>query len=199
MGNFPTSSSSQPAQPKPPYPGHAQPQTGFNGARPRTTNPLYKQQNNPPPNPTKTFINYYTEVERSQTRPEQIIPEYETRLSYEAETLRADTKLTLPPPYYNDPYSDNPSSQRSSQAEPFPPAPPQRGYHPLPQSRDSESDVYFQDQPSSHAISPQSQSLSPPNVYHHQNDSTAAKPRSNFPEPNDSTGLHSMGTEMTNH
>merc|ERR1719192_2569993 len=144
--------------------GREQQQQQYGGARPRTTNPLYRQHQ-----PDKTYINDYTAVERSQPRPEsQIIADYETRISYEAETLRADTKLTQqqqppppryspdfpppksapgsqpPPPYYNEPYSltsSDPSSasQRSSQAESRPssvsgPPPPPRGYLPVPQS-----------------------------------------------------------------
>ena len=82
------------------YPGQ------YNGARPRTTNPLYSK----PP------------------APETIQPDYETRISYEAETLRADTKLSLPS-YYND-RTDQPSQ---------PSQPGQRPYQPVPQS-DSCSD-----------------------------------------------------------
>jgi len=119
-----------PTMAPPPIPPHnyanvpavtSTPQHQFNGARPRTTNPLYNKKEEFTNN--KNY-NDYTEVERSQTRQEnQIVPEYESRVSYEAETLRADTKLTMPPSYYHhDPYSlsDNPSSQRSSQSEPYP-------------------------------------------------------------------------------
>jgi len=118
-----------PSMAPPPIPPHnyanvpavtSAPQHQFNGARPRTTNPLYKKEEF---SGTKNY-NDYTEVERNQARQEnQIVPEYESRLSYEAETLRADTKLTMPSSYYNhDPYSlsDNPSSQRSSHSEPYP-------------------------------------------------------------------------------
>ena len=200
---MPPRTSSLPKQPQPVssgnyvnYPGgqqSAQPQ--YNGARPRTNNPLYKPQQPQPEstnnNSNKTYLNDYTEVERSQARPESIVPDYETRLSYEAETLRADTKLTMPPPYYNDPYSDNASSQRSSQAEPiYPPAPPQRGYLPVPaHARDSDSSDprYFPDT-SSHATSSTNQSLSPHNGYHHQPDSSGpVKPRSSYPPPSSSS------------
>ena len=150
----------------------------------------------------KTYINDYTAVERQ--RPEStIVPDYETRISYEAETLRADTKMSMPPPYYNDPVyslsSDDPSSQRSSQAEPHPPPPP-RGYLPVP-SRESGGDGrYFPETKGP----PPGHSLSPPNGYHHQNDSTVMKPRTGFPAPNDQqqqhdSGLHSMGSEFNGH
>ena len=77
------------------YPGQ------YNGARPRTTNPLYSKL----------------------TGPETIQPEYETRITYEAETLRADTKLSVPS-YYNQERED--------------PAPPvQRPAQPVPQSNTS--------------------------------------------------------------
>ena len=141
-------------------------------------------------------------------RPEStIVPEYETRISYEAETLRADTKMTMPPPYYNDPVyslsSDDPSSQRSSQAEPHPPppGPPPRGYLPVP-SRESEGDGrYFPETKPGQTT----HSLSSPNGYHHQNDSTAAaaKPRTGFPAPHTNeqhdSGLHSMGSDFNSH
>ena len=84
------------------YPGQ------YNGARPRTTNPLYGK----PP------------------APETIQPDYETRISYEAETLRADTKLSLPS-YYNQDRTDQPG---------------QRPYQPVPQS-DSYSESQAPPQP----------------------------------------------------
>ena len=187
------------------YPQASSPQPQYNGARPRTTTPLYKpSQESVNTGGNTTYINDYTAVER---RPEStIVPEYETRISYEAETLRADTKMTMPPPYYNDPVyslsSDDPSSQRSSQAEPHPPppGPPPRGYLPVP-SRESEGEArYFPE-----TKGPPTRSLSPPNGYHHQNDSTAAavKPRTGFPAPHTNeqhdSGLHSMGSDFNGH
>ena len=187
------------------YPQTSSPQPQYNGARPRTTNPLYKPHPEAVNSSNKTYINDYTSEMSGPPRPEStIVPEYETRISYEAETLRADTKLSMPPPYYNDPVysvsSDDPSSQRSSQAEATPPGPPPRGYLPVP-SRDREGESkYFPE-----TKGPANPSLSPPNGYHHQNDSTAAalKPRTGFPAPHTNeqhdSGLHSMGSEFNSH
>ena len=182
-----------------------QQQQQYGGARPRTTNPLYRQHQ-----PDKTYINDYTAVERSQPRPEsQIIADYETRISYEAETLRADTKLTQqqqpppryspdfpppksapgsqpPPPYYNEPYSltsSDPSSasQRSSQAESGPssvsgPPPPPRGYLPVPQSEPDAAPRY-------NPPLPAPTGYPPPQL-------EAKQPRPGYPEPE--AGLHSL-------
>ena len=95
------------------YPQASSPQPQYNGARPRTTNPLYKpSQEAVNSGGNKTYINDYTAVER---RPEStIVPEYETRISYEAETLRADTKMTMPPPHYNQP-SAQPETTRKAE------------------------------------------------------------------------------------
>merc|ERR1719192_2883454 len=186
--------------------GREQQQQQYGGARPRTTNPLYRQHQ-----PDKTYINDYTAVERSQHRPEsQIIADYETRISYEAETLRADTKLTQqqqppppryspdfpppksapgsqpPPPYYNEPYSltsSDPSSasQRSSQAESGPssvsgPPPPPRGYLPVPQSEPDAAPRY-------NPPLPAPTGYPPPQL-------EAKQPRPGYPEPE--AGLHSL-------
>ena len=182
-------------------------QQQYGGARPRTTNPLYRQHQQP----DKTYINDYTAVERSQPRPEsQIIADYETRISYEAETLRADTKLTQqqqppppryspdfpppksapgsqpPPPYYNEPYSltsSDPSSasQRSSQAESGPSSvsgPPPPPRGYLPVPQ-SEPDAA----PRYNPPLPAPTGYPPPQL-------EAKQPRPGYPEPE--AGLHSL-------
>ena len=113
----------QAAPPVPPHNLHnyanlpGGPQPSYGGARPRTTNPLYGRKPEPE---------------------QQVVPEYESRLTYEAETLRADTKLTMPGNYYNQPdsslysLSDNPSQRSSHSEAPLPPM-QQRAAHPPPQ------------------------------------------------------------------
>ena len=59
--------------------GPSQQQQHHNGARPRTTNPLYAQK------PAFDFDRTYSEMDRT------VGPV----VSYEAETLRADTKVTI--------------------------------------------------------------------------------------------------------
>jgi len=113
----------------------------YNGARPRTTNPMYNKQNN-----------YENEdIERSQTRmTNHTENDYEVRMPYEAETLRADTRLTMPynnPDQFN-PLSDNPPSQRSSHSEPYVQHQDinERMYNNTPAQRGSQSDAYPQHQ-----------------------------------------------------
>jgi len=112
----------------------------YNGARPRTTNPMYNNKQN----------NYDNEdIERSQTRmTNHAENDYEVRMPYEAETLRADTRLTMP---YNNqeqfnPLSDNPPSQRSSHSEAYPQHQEinERMYNNAPAQRGSQSDAYPQ-------------------------------------------------------
>merc|ERR1719410_1571252 len=142
-------------------------QQQYGGARPRTTNPLYRQHQQP----DKTYINDYTAVERSQPRPEsQIIADYETRISYEAETLRADTKLTQqqqpPPPRYS-PDFPPPKSAPGSQ-------PPPRGYLPVPQSEPDAAPRY-------NPPLPAPTGYAPPQL-------ETKQPRPGYPEPE--AGLH---------
>ena len=154
--------------------------SGHTGARPRPSNPLYGKKEQDYPS--------YMEVERRE--------DHGPRGSYEAETLRADTKMTMPPPYQ--PYSEGLAlpGQRGSQVE-------QHGYHhegqyggrpPVPQSpresvSDSQSDRYAQIQD----YNPTAFAYPEAHMNGHQN---------GFPEPdrakgreNDS-GIHSMDPQL---
>merc|ERR1719273_1946671 len=180
-GPKPSISSSTPLMAPPPVPPHnyanlpSGQQQGHAGARPRPSNPLYgKKEDNFPS---------YIEVERREN--ESV---YGPRGSYEAETLRSDSKMMLPPSYtlVADQHSGDSGQFNQFESGQYPPRPPV-AQSPRESVSDNQSDRYAQIQDYTPQIeSRYYQEQQPPQMNGHHN---------GYPEPksreNDS-GIHSM-------
>jgi len=151
----PTPSSSSAAPPPvPPHNYANMPEStragNFNGARPRPTNPLYGKLEEP---------TYSQDVSMNASRYSEMDRSTGLVLSYEAETLRADTKL-IQNGLYNEPYSlSDVPSQRSSHSEPYANN-SQRNSHsePYPGNQQQNRDFYPQPQESQYSQRPLPQS-----------------------------------------
>ena len=176
-GPKPTNSSSMGPPPVPPH-NYAnlpsgQQQQGHAGARPRPSNPLYGKREDFPS---------YTE----RREPESV---YGPRGSYEAETLRSDSKMMLPPSYtlVADQHSGDSGQFNQFESGQYNPPRPPVAQSPRESVSDNQSDRYAQIQD----YTPQMenryyQEQQPPQMNGHHN---------GYPEPksreNDS-GIHSM-------
>ena len=158
---------------------------GHAGARPRPTNPLYGRREDLPS---------YTDV----VRREQNYNHHQG--SYEAETLRVENKMTLPPPYQ--PYSlDQQSSQRSSQSDAYPPHHyGQEQHRPVPAQSPRES---VSDNQSDRYAQIQDYNPLPDNRYYQENPQQMNGHHTGYPEPdrlkgreNPDSGIHSMDPVM---
>ena len=156
-------------------------QQGHAGARPRPSNPLYGKK--------EEVSNYPSYIEVERREPESV---YGPRGSYEAETLRSDSKMMLPPSYTL--VAEQQQGGESGQFKQFesgqyggrPPVPPS----PRESVSDNQSERYAQIQD----YNPQPETR----YYQEQQPSQINGHHNGFPEPerlknreNDS-GIHSM-------